>query len=104
MGEVERWKREGTRKFFNFVTNAERPIDYAFLEDLIALPELPAPRVPLRLIHGRRDATVPLALSEAFARAYPGLVTLTVVDDDHGLLSHVELVNEAILEASRAGT
>ncbi|HZV00072.1 MAG TPA: YqiA/YcfP family alpha/beta fold hydrolase [Planctomycetota bacterium] len=98
--ELERWKTEGSRPFFNFVTNTERPIDYGFFEDLMRLARPPAPRVPVRMIHGKHDATVPVAFSEEFTRAHPG-TELTVVDDDHSLLKHVELVNDAVLEAVR---
>lgn len=43
-------------------------------------------KVALAVIHGSRDETVPLAESEAFARRHPQ-ATLTIVDDDHGLLA-----------------
>jgi fermentation-respiration switch protein FrsA (DUF1100 family) len=98
-GGVERWKRQGSRPFYNFVTQTERPVDFGFYEDLVPLARAPAPRVPVRLIHGRRDEVVPVALSEELARAHPERVTLTVVDDDHSLLAHKELVLDAILES-----
>ena len=97
---LERWCRDGTLRFYNHVTNDERAVDWGFYEDLVALPALEAPRVPVRMIHGRRDEVVPLSLSEDLARAHPG-VELTVVDDDHGLLAHKELVARTIVEAAR---
>jgi uncharacterized protein len=99
--ELERWRREGARRFYNFVTLDERPVDFGFFEDLAKMPDPPAPRVPVTLIHGRRDEVVPVALSEDFARAHPERVKLTLVDDDHSLLKHVELVNESVLAAVR---
>jgi pimeloyl-ACP methyl ester carboxylesterase len=98
-GGIERWRREGTRLFFNFVTSNERPIDFGFYEDLIRQARPPAPRVPTRVIHGRRDESVPFAVSEELAREYPDLVTLTLVDDDHGLLGHVDLIARVVHEA-----
>jgi pimeloyl-ACP methyl ester carboxylesterase len=99
--ELERWRREGTRRFYNFVTLREEPVDFGFFEDLVSVAEPPPPRVPVTLIHGRRDEVVPLVLSEEFARKNPERVTLTVVDDDHSLLKHVDLVNDSVLAAAR---
>ena len=42
--------------------------------------------VPVAVLHGRRDESVPLAESEAFAARHPEAV-LSVVDDDHALLA-----------------
>ena len=101
---LETWRREGTRKFYNFVTNDERPLDYGFFEDLVTIAHPAPPRVPVTLIHGQRDEVVPVGLSHEFARAHAGRVTLHLVDDDHSLLKHVDLVNEEILRAVRRGT
>jgi pimeloyl-ACP methyl ester carboxylesterase len=96
---IEAWRRDGTRPFYNYVTESERPIDFGFYEDLVRHARPPAPRVPVRLIHGQHDLAVPVEASEEFARAHPDKVWLTVVDDDHGLLQHVDLIREAILDA-----
>ena len=42
--------------------------------------------VPVAVLHGRQDESVPLAESEAFAARHPRAV-LSIVDDDHGLLA-----------------
>jgi len=46
--------------------------------------------VPVAVIHGRQDESVPLAESEAFAARHPQAV-LKVVEDDHGLLAEGSL-------------
>ena len=42
--------------------------------------------VPVTILHGRQDESVPLAESEAFVGRHPGAM-LKVLDDDHGLLA-----------------
>ena len=98
---LERWKREGTRPFFNHVTGKDGPIDFGFYLDLVELAKPPAPRVPVRIVHGRRDEAVPFEVSEAFAKAHPSLVRLTLVDDDHSLLAHTDLIEREV-EAAMA--
>lgn len=46
--------------------------------------------LPTAILHGRRDASVPLAESEAFAARNPGTI-LHILDDDHGLLAPASL-------------
>ena len=46
--------------------------------------------VPVAILHGRKDESVPLAESEAFAVRHPEAV-LRVLDDDHGLLAPASL-------------
>ena len=56
--------------------------------------------VPVAILHGRQDESVPLAESEAFAARHPGAV-LQVLDDDHGLLAPASLAAlDALLEAA----
>jgi pimeloyl-ACP methyl ester carboxylesterase len=90
------WRRRGARPFYNFVTLNERPIDFGFYEDLVVLAKPPAPRVPVRIVHGRRDEAVPVGFSELYAREHPGRVKLTVVEDGHSLLEHTALILDEI--------
>jgi len=56
--------------------------------------------VPVAILHGRKDESVPLAESEAFAARHPESV-LRVLDDDHGLLAPASLqaLDELLEEA-----
>jgi pimeloyl-ACP methyl ester carboxylesterase len=99
---IEKWRREGKRNFYNFVTSNERPIDFGFFEDVIRFAKPPALRVPASVIHGKRDEAVPFAVSEELARAYPSLVKLQLVDDDHSLLGHVDLIAQEVVAAAQA--
>jgi hypothetical protein len=58
--------------------------------------------VPLTILHGRLDDTVPLAESRAFAARHPG-ARLRVLEDDHSLLAagSLEALDEALAEAFR---
>jgi len=55
---------------------------------------------PLWVIHGRRDESVPLELSEALVRRHPGS-RMYVLDDDHALLAPESLaaLDVALTEA-----
>jgi pimeloyl-ACP methyl ester carboxylesterase len=99
---IEKWRREGKRPFYNFVTRNERPIDFGFFEDVLEHARPPALRVPASVIHGKRDEAVPFVVSEELARAYPALVKLQLVDDDHSLLQHVDLIARETIAAVRA--
>ena len=55
-------------------------------------------QVPTTILHGRRDASVPLAASEAYVARNPE-ATLHILDDDHGLLAPASLaLLAAVLE------
>lgn len=58
--------------------------------------------VPTAILHGRADASVPLAESEAYAARNPGTV-LHVLEDDHGLLApaSLALLGEVLAAACR---
>ena len=49
----------------------------------------PAPTV---IIHGTGDEVVPIAVSHAFAAAYPDDVRLIEVDDEHGLAQSLDRI------------
>jgi pimeloyl-ACP methyl ester carboxylesterase len=59
-------------------------------------------KVPVAILHGRKDESVPLAESEGFAARHPEAV-LRVLDDDHGLLAPASLqaLDELLEEAFR---
>ncbi len=58
----------------------------------------PPPGVPTVVIHATADAVVPVSVSRAYAARAPATVTLTEVDDDHGLGGHRDLI---VAEVSR---
>ena len=61
--------------------------------------------VPTLILHGRLDASVPLAESEAYAARNPGTV-LHVLEDDHALLAlpSLGLLRAGLEAAFRAGS
>ncbi len=55
--------------------------------------------LPITLLHGRHDTSVPVSESEAFCRRHPHAV-LHVLEDDHALLARPSLLQlEGVLEA-----
>ena len=59
-------------------TPTESPEAYA-AADPVGL----APQVPVRVLHGTADAVIPLAISERYVAAHPGVRLETVGDADH---------------------
>lgn len=71
------------------------PLHYGFFEELGEHPA--APEVPSRrtvIVHGVGDEVVPIEGSRAYAEA--NSVRLVEVDDDHGLASSVERIEEEV--------
>ena len=68
------------------------PVHFRFVEELreVAGREI-VPVVPTIVVHGTRDETVSVAQSQRFAQRNPG-VRLELLDDDHRLLGHPELL------------
>lgn len=92
--EVAAWRATGSRQFFHFGEQRERPLNLAFLSSCEELPEAPgAPQVPCAIIHGRSDDSVDYRASLRFASAHPG-VELHLVEGDHRLNAprHAELI------------
>lgn len=63
----------------------------AFYLEEYGLPPLPAPGVPLEIVHGWRDDVVPVGQSVRFAQQCRA--TLHVVDGDHRLSENIEEIN-----------
>jgi acetyl esterase/lipase len=82
----------------------ETPEDWAAADPMTSLP----PRVPVRLVHGREDAVVPVTVTDDYlgrARALGADVTLDVLDDcghfslidpEHPAFTHVVAVCRAL--------
>ena len=83
-----RWRDSGWLAIDDFVTRQKARVDFGFWQDVAALeaedggwPDL---RVPTLIVHGRRDSTVEVELSRAFA-AGRRHVRLVELDDEHEL-------------------
>jgi surfactin synthase thioesterase subunit len=94
---------------FNYARNVEAPIHRAFFEQMTRLhvdDEPPPCRVTV--VMGRKDQTVPFHIVEetwqaweASGRLVAGSRFLMLEEGDHGLVSHADVIREAIEEAAR---
>lgn len=84
---LARWRETGALPMEHPAYDQPVALGYAFYRDALATDRLPAalsPRLPILVLHGRRDEVVPLADSEHFVAAHPG-ARLVVLDSDHSL-------------------
>lgn len=81
------YRRRGTLKVFHYARNAWLQLGPDLLEDLANWKDDLAWRleVPVVILHGVEDESVPIAESRAFAASHPGC-TLRELEDDHALL------------------
>lgn len=84
----EAWERDGALALPDG-HGVEVPVHFGFVEEARRHPGRPAVPCPTLIVHGRGDATVPIASSRAYAAASE-LVTLVEVDDGHGLSRSVD--------------
>jgi uncharacterized protein len=112
LGVADRWKTKipdgDPVVMFNYARNAHAPIHRAFFEQMTNLHvDDEPPPTPVTVIMGRKDATVPFETVErTWARwsrsggLAEGSRFIELEEGDHGLVSHAELIRDAILEAA----
>ncbi len=89
------WRRTGKLRVFHYGENRERDLAYDLIEDGARYEDHPAIGQPALVIHGARDASVPVRYSEEFACGRPN-VTLEIVNSDHQLLDVLEWMGERV--------
>lgn len=100
-GELEVWRREGSRVVDHYGTGRPERISSAFLDDAAHHPAHPPIVRPAYVLHGRRDDTVPAAMAEEACRRARAPVELDLVDDEHALAASA---HRAIAAAQRLWT
>ena len=85
--EWARYRETGETELFHYGESRVKRLGPALREDLPAWTGDEAWRLalPTTILHGRQDASVPLAASEAYAARNPS-ARLHILEDDHGLL------------------
>ena len=79
------WRAAEWLSVYDYAERRESRIDVGYLDDGLALrPQWPAPTIPIALLHGRRDETVPPENSERFCLHCPQ-TRLEWLDDGHEL-------------------
>ena len=89
---------------FNYERNADAPIHRAFFDAMNSVePEAEAPSVPVTVIMGRKDETVPFDLVrsvwdewELSGKLRPGSRFLEIREGDHSLVGHVDVIAREI--------
>jgi len=84
------WRQVGWTEVDHYGTNQKERISAAFLDDAARHPAFPVIARPAYVLHGRRDATVPVTLAEEAAVRAAAPVELELVDDDHALAATAE--------------
>jgi len=80
---MARWRAEGTLALPD-ARGKPTPVHWRFIEDALTHPRLPRPSCPTLVIHGTRDAIVPIEGSRAWVASLPD-ARLVEVDDVHEL-------------------
>jgi len=81
------WRTTGWREVHDYTTNQPARVDFGFAEDAAALDVgYPEVDVPTLILHGVRDAVVPIEHSRRFA-AGKRHVRLVELDDEHELVA-----------------
>jgi pimeloyl-ACP methyl ester carboxylesterase len=93
---IAEWRRLGRLPFFHYADRGERMLNFAFYEDSFRYnPFDTLFAQPAIVFQGRHDASVEPRTVEAFSAARPN-VTLTLLDDDHQLISSLPRIWEGI--------
>ncbi len=111
LGVADRWKTkipDGDPVIvFNYARNADAPIHRAFFEQMANLHvDREPPPARVTVIMGRNDETVPFAHVEGTWRRWErsgrlaaGSRFIELAEGDHSLVSHADVIREAILDA-----
>ncbi len=84
---IDEWRSRGALPFFHHAENAERDLSFNFYEDSLQYDAFyAAVAQPALIFQGVQDASVDYRTVEAFAKTRPN-VTLSLVEDDHQLVS-----------------
>ena len=84
---IEEWRSRGALPFFHYGYNEERLLDFSFYEDTLKYDPFDAVvKQPTLIFQGLHDRSVPFQTVEKFAETRPN-VTLSLLDDDHQLMS-----------------
>jgi len=91
---MARWRERGALPFPNADKRPE-PVHWGFIEDALTHPTTPEVPCPTLIVHGLRDATVPIQTSRAYAASRTH-VTLVEVDDTHELVASLGAITAAL--------
>ena len=95
---IQEWRLRGAMPFFHHGYNEERLLNVSFYEDSLEYDAFhTAVEQPTLVFQGLRDASVDYRTVEAFARTRPN-VTLSLLDDDHQLMTSLPRIWEGVAD------
>jgi hypothetical protein len=94
--ELEQWENAGAAPVFHNAFGEEILVRYDLQKDGLGYLEPVPPTTPITIVHGHQDKTVPIEPSRVYAIDFPDSVQLIVVDADHDLNGHLELIWEYV--------
>lgn len=93
---IGQWEKQGSTEISHYGFPGKVSLRYDFhLDGLFYSGRIPPP-APVLILHGRNDEVIPVANSRNYAEDYPGMVRLTELDSDHGLLDSLGTVWEHV--------
>jgi pimeloyl-ACP methyl ester carboxylesterase len=92
--QLEQWRQMGAAPIYHHGFGREMPLQYGFHEDGLRYRERVPPPVPVTIIHGRNDETVPISHSREYAAEYAEQVDLIEVDSVHTLYDQLPFIWE----------
>lgn len=90
--QLEHWEQAGALPVYHEAFGEEIPVRYDLHLDGLSYLQMIPPASPTTIIHGNRDATVPVDDSRRYAKRHPDRVQLVEVDADHDLNGHLDLI------------
>jgi pimeloyl-ACP methyl ester carboxylesterase len=94
--EMRRWRREGTALYAHHARGGvELPLHIGFLDEADEYDPMPRVTLPVTVIQGRRDETVPASLARSWVDRNPQS-TLVEVDDDHQLAASIPRIDHEL--------
>lgn len=94
---IAKWRQEGSLEVDHYARQRKERIDFGFYRDSLGHPPYPKVECPGLILHGVRDAEVPVGVSRKLVSLSPS-VRLIEYDSDHALTDVLETMWE---EASR---
>lgn len=78
------------------------PVHWRFIEDALTYPAFPEVPCPTLILHGERDATIPVESSRSYGEARDR-VRVQTLDDDHALAASLDAISAAVVAEFELG-
>jgi hypothetical protein len=87
---MARWEETGAHPFPDAI-GVPTPVHWGFVEDARRHPPIPGSTAPTLIIHGTRDAVVPVEVARHYVHTHPS-AALIELDDQHELMAQLTRV------------